>query len=230
VDHARLSPEELFRACAQTGEAAAWEEFVHRFHRLIATVALRTARAWGGATPELVEELVQETYLKLCAQDGWLLRQFDSRHEGAAFGYLKVVTQNLVKDHLRSVCAEKRGGGLPSSPLDAQEGAAGQRPARGDDAGTAERQVLIGEIDVHLRAVVEGPNAARDRRIFWLHYRTGLTTNAIAGLPGIGLTTKGVESTLRRITLELRQRVATRDSPGAAPTDLAKGIQPLESF
>ena len=39
VDYLGLSVEDLVRACAQTGEPAAWEEFVRRFHRLIATVA-----------------------------------------------------------------------------------------------------------------------------------------------------------------------------------------------
>ncbi|HMD30559.1 MAG TPA: sigma-70 family RNA polymerase sigma factor [Candidatus Acidoferrales bacterium] len=220
-----LSPEELFRACAQTGEAAAWEEFVRRFHRLIAMVALRTARGCGGGTPEIVDELVQDTYLKLCEQDGRLLRTFDARHEGAVFGFLKVVTRNLVMDYFRKENTEKRKAGTEAGSLDAEQEKAHHGPTPGD-AGATERQVLLREIDVHLRAVVEGPNAARDRRIFWLHYRAGLTANAIAAMPEIGLTTKGVESTLLRMTRELRWRIGGQASRGLGN----EGIQPLESF
>jgi RNA polymerase sigma-70 factor, ECF subfamily len=227
LDYSEVSPEELLTACAQTGEAEAWEEFVRRFHRLIATVALRTARAHGRATPEAVDELVQETYLKLCEQDGRLLRTFTSLHEGAVFGYLKVVTQNLVRDHFRALHSQKRGAGVEADSLDARPEGRGEC---GADAGTAERQVLFREMDAHLRVVVEGPNSARDRRIFWLHYRTGLTAQAIASLPGIGLTTKGVESTLLRMTRELRRRIAG-PRHGHEPEGLAdKGIQPSESF
>jgi len=37
------------------------------------------------------------------------------------------------------------------------------------------------------------PNYIRDCAIFWLYYRQGLTAKAIAQLPDIGLTVKGVE-------------------------------------
>jgi RNA polymerase sigma-70 factor (ECF subfamily) len=53
-----------------------------------------------------------------------------------------------------------------------------------------------------------GPDQERNTRIFWLHYRVGLSARNIADLPGIGLTTKGVESILLRITKELRERMA----------------------
>jgi len=40
-------------------------EFVRRFHPLISTVVLRTTRNCGQLTPTLLDDLVQETYLKL---------------------------------------------------------------------------------------------------------------------------------------------------------------------
>ena len=48
----------------------------------------------------------------------------------------------------------------------------------------------------------------RNREIFWLHYRAGLSARAIADLPEIGLTAKGVESVIMRVTKELRERLA----------------------
>jgi RNA polymerase sigma factor (sigma-70 family) len=224
-----MSPEEVVQACLQTGAPAAWEEFVRRFQRLIATVALRTARRWDRATPDVVDELVQETFLKLCDQDARLLRSFDPRHKDALFGYIKVVTANLVHDHFRELNSQKRGAGVLAGSWDTGQDSGVAEPAAGSGARWMERQVLIGEIDAHLRAITEGTNAARDRRIFWLHYRVGLTSNAIAGMAGIGLTIKGVESTLLRLTRQLRQRLATR-TPRAGKDLADEGIQASESF
>jgi RNA polymerase sigma-70 factor (ECF subfamily) len=47
----------------------------------------------------------------------------------------------------------------------------------------------------------------RDRVMFWLYYRQGYTAEEIARLPAIGLTAKGVESALRRVTVWLRAQV-----------------------
>jgi RNA polymerase sigma-70 factor (ECF subfamily) len=229
VDYSSSSSEDLVRACAQTGDSAAWEEFVRRFHRLIATVVLRTARRWGGTTPAQIDELVQDTYLKLCADQARLLRSFGSRHEDAIFGYLKVVTANIVHDHFRSVRAQKRGGGAGTEELEAEYGPAPLEAASTSGASAVEQQVLFSEIDVNLRAVLEGPHATRDRRIFWLYYRVGLPAASIAGLPGIGLSTKGVESTLLRLTRQVRQRLALR--PASLPeTSPGEGIQAAEPF
>ena len=224
-----LSSAELVQVCAESGAAEAWEEFVRRFGRLIATVALRTARRWGSARPELVDELVQETYLKLCADQARLLRSFDPRHPDAVYGYLKTVTANLVHDHCRARFSQKRGPGQEAVPLAEEAGAAGAPRAAASEAGSAERRVLLLEIDVHLLALVEGPHAARDRRIFWLYYRVGLPAASIAALPGIGLSTKGVESTLHRLTRELRERLAA-GKPGAPEPLAGEGIRPSESF
>jgi RNA polymerase sigma-70 factor (ECF subfamily) len=68
--------------------------------------------------------------------------------------------------------------------------------------------VLIQEITRHLDLCMAGPDFERNRRIFWLHYRAGLSARAIADLPGICLSPKGVESILMRLTKDLRQRMA----------------------
>ena len=78
---------------------------------------------------------------------------------------------------------------------------------------------------------VVGPDQERNRTIFWLHYRAGLSARAIAELPGMGLTTKGVESILMRITRELRERMsATKPGVRQEFRDPSEGIMPAESF
>jgi len=47
----------------------------------------------------------------------------------------------------------------------------------------------------------------RDKVVFLLYYRQGLTAKKIAGIPGIDLSEKGVESCLHRLTERVRKRV-----------------------
>ena len=82
------------------------------------------------------------------------------------------------------------------------------QPFRAEDV-EMERTVLFAELDDLLRSAA-GPTAQRDRTLFWLYYLQGLTADEIAGLPGSGLTAKGVESALRRVATWLRTEIADR--------------------
>jgi RNA polymerase sigma-70 factor (ECF subfamily) len=230
VDYSTLSPEKLILACIDTGDTGAWEEFVRRFHRLIATVALRIARRWGGASPQLVDDLVQETYLKLCENNFQLLRTFQFRHDEAIYGYIKVLTANLVHDHFKSIRSQKRGGAVESAPSDSID-AVPEKPSTRTSTQSAEQNIFVREVDACLRAMDSHDNPGRDRRIFWLYYQVGLAASAIAALPTIGLSTKGVESTLLRLTRHVRERLTAKSMPASTSTaKAAKGIEQAESL
>src|SRR5690348_15064873 len=81
-----LSCDELVRACAESGNTEAWQEFICRFGPLINRVVMRVARRYGERRIELIEELAQETYSKFCANDCKLLRNFEHRHQNAFYG------------------------------------------------------------------------------------------------------------------------------------------------
>jgi RNA polymerase sigma-70 factor (ECF subfamily) len=230
VDYRALTTQALVRACIEGGDDLAWQEFVRRFHKLVASVALRTARRWGERTPQIVDDLVQETYLKLCADNCRLLRSFHSTHEDAIYGFVKVLTGNLVHDHFKAQRSQKRGGSAESESLDSREVAQPEGRQGGSSGQEVERGVLIGEIDTCLRSVDQGPNAGRDRRVFWLYYRAGLSASAIAALPTIGLSTKGVESSLLRLTRLLRKALAADRSEKASGSTEGEGIPSSESL
>ena len=178
-----------------------WVEFVRRFHPLIATVVLRTARTYGELAPALHDDLIQETYLKLCADDCRLLSNFRSRHPGAIFGFLKVVTANVVHDHFKASHAAKRGGHSNPASLEEEQGSqAHVIEFPGYNSSRIEKNILVQEIDRCLRRTIPPAELSRCRRIFWLYYRCGLSARAIASLPHINLTTKGVESTIFRLS------------------------------
>jgi RNA polymerase sigma-70 factor (ECF subfamily) len=196
-----VSASELIHACVD-GEAAAWQEFIRRFNRIIAITSYRAARRWGEDSPATVDDLTQETYLKLCADDARVLREFDSTHRDAIFGFLKVVTANVANDYFKRLQAGKRGGSQVDEQLeDAERTGDAADPA---SPASVERAVLLNEVDACLCAVAPAETQERDRTIFWLYYRQGLTAKEIVELPSIGLSLKGVESTLHRLTQLLR--------------------------
>src|SRR5262245_18228268 len=201
ADYTSVPLSMLIRACAD-GESAAWLEFIRRFQRISAITACRVARRWGENSPTLVDDLVQDTYLKLCAEGARVLREFDSPHPDAIFGFLKVVTANVANDYFKRLHAGKRGGGLAEETLeDAERTGATAGPST---PTSVERALLLEAVESCLCSVAPAKTRERDRTIFWLYYRQGLTANEIAGLPSIGLSLKGVESTLHRLTQLVR--------------------------
>ena len=202
VDYASVPPAELIEACANREEAA-WREFIRRYNRIIAITVARVARHWGETSPDAVDDVVQEAYLKLCADRARVLREFRFNHSNAIFAFLKVVAANVAHDYFKRIGNVTHGGGQAPEPLeeglDPAVGSAGPR-----ELMPAERAVLLEEVDACLRALLPPETRDRDHRIFWLHCRHGLTAGEISLLP-LGLSIKGVESTLRRAVALVRR-------------------------
>jgi RNA polymerase sigma-70 factor, ECF subfamily len=227
--YSSLSMEELVRRCSSSGETDVWEEFVRRLHRLIAKAVHRTASRVGESSRQTVDDLIQETYLKLCANDCALLRNFHHRHEGSFVGFVQVVAANVVRDHFKALGRMRR-----ASRTDWDPAREAVTAASDDDPGgraSIEREVLIREVSYHLDICTAGSDQVRNRTVFWLYYRTGLSAREIAALPGIGLTTKGVESLILRLKKELRLRLAAKIPPALEQSDRAdEGIRPVEAL
>ena len=106
------SAEKLVQACLESGNTEAWEEFIHRFRKLIGYVILRIARSYGESSGALVDDLIQDTYLKICSDNCRLLRDFEPQHPDAFVGMLKVTAVNVTHDYFRARRAAKRGSGI----------------------------------------------------------------------------------------------------------------------
>lgn len=224
-----LSIEEVARRCTTSGDVEAWEEFVQRVHRLIAKVVFRTALRLGDGSNQTVDDLIQETYLKFCENNCRLLREFEYRHAAGFTGYLQMVAVNVVRDHFKARRSKKRGK-EPSGSI--EEAIEPPMKEGGEGSATAmERRMLIVEIQRHLDACLIGPDQQRNSRVFWLYYRVGLSASSIAGLPGVGLSTKGVESLVLRITRQLRERMTSSNrEPHSTRGADGEGVLPAESF
>jgi len=210
VNQTSRSSDELIRSCIEEGNEAAWEEFVRRFRGVIAGTVVRTARRFGASDPQLIDDLVQDTYLKICANRCRVLREFKPQAEESIFGLLKTVAFSVAHDHFRGGLAAKRGAGGREIPLDLYaEGAFAGR----EGLPPMEREVLLGQIDHWLTSEEESGANERDRQIFWLYYRHGMTSRAIAAIPRVGLTQKGVESVIYRLTILVKRRMAEGNPP-----------------
>jgi RNA polymerase sigma-70 factor (ECF subfamily) len=225
VNYAALPPDELVLICLRTDEEPAWSEFVRRFHPLIARVVFRVCQQWGERSPQLMDDLVQDTYLKLCSDRMRVLRMFKPKHSESVYGYIKVLTANLVHDHFKAARSKKRGGAVPMISVEDND-IPGTSPVSA--LKDSDQNLLAHQIDTCLRAVCTAPSANRDRRIFWLYYRVGLSASAIAALPGIGLSTKGVETALLRLTRLIRERLTA--SGRRTRTEQEKGFCAEESL
>jgi RNA polymerase sigma-70 factor (ECF subfamily) len=209
---------ELLRSCLGQGGNTAWADFVRRFQPLLSGTVAKTIRRWTVPCPALVEDLVQDTYLKLCADNFKPLRQFTFRHENALLAFLRVIAENVVQDHFRGSWCQKRGNGRIdelSDQLDVSD--------RASFARQVEIHVLLQQIYDCLDKMQSDTDDKRNAAIFYLYYHQGLTADAISRLCDIDLSIKGVESTLLRLTrfIKVKLRTASFQSaqgPSSCPT------------
>jgi len=212
MNESRATVNDLAKACAHSVDAAEWGEFVRRCTPLASLVALRISRMWvSDPSPATVDDIVQEVLLKLCEQERRILRDFEPRGEDSFLGLLRLVSSSVANDYFRRIYSTKRGGKVVTMPLGDDDA---QLPM--DGAGPAARiqqSTLLAELDEKLRSAPE-TISGRDRALFWLYYRQGYTAEEIARLSASGLTAKGVESALRRVTVWLRDEVGHKGSGG----------------
>jgi len=205
TQYSSLSLVDIVGLCAGSCDDDAWWEFTSRVHKPICLTVLRSATQWGAPSRTVVEDLVQTTYLKLWEDGCRRLHQFALEHPDAILAYLKKVAANATHDYFKHHCSQSSGGAhahLSTADVD---------PEAGQETLGSQQQIdytlFLQEIDVYLRHGLTGPDAERDRMIFWLYFRQGMSTKEIASLPTVGLTAKGVSSVLERLKRSVRQQL-----------------------
>jgi RNA polymerase sigma-70 factor (ECF subfamily) len=112
---------QLVRRC-RSGDAAAWEEIVQRFHRRIYNLCYRFA-----GTAEDAQDLTQEVFIKVYRTVG----SFDG--EKASFNtWVTAVTRNLLVDHFRKTRNERA-----TDSIDAVQGGEEDGPTLADRLASA---------------------------------------------------------------------------------------------
>jgi len=196
---------ELIADCLDRGDAELWEELIQRSQPIFSRAAYRVASHWGVSSLQEIDDIVQDTFLKLGSARQDALWRAHLENDAAATRYLSVMAANTARDHFRSRYAEKRGEShrvSDESVLDAIMAT----PDPGFEHG-----ILLSQVD----SVLEG--GERERTVFWLYYKQGFTAREIAGIPAFGLSTKGVESVIHRLTAAAKRVFSMPSAKGKTP-------------
>jgi RNA polymerase sigma-70 factor, ECF subfamily len=192
---------DLLHLCLSSDGQEHWREFVRRAQPLIASVIINTMRRWKEPAPSLVDDLIQETYLKLFANDRKALRSIKNEYENTIFGYLKVVASNVVQDYFRKPINK-------SDEIELSDEVLPPGPDGQNRLEFAHRKEMVQSI---LQTLSSSDTYQRDAAIFWFFYEQGYTAKEISLLPTIGLTVKGVEAVLFRLTRYVRNSPGLKD-------------------
>jgi RNA polymerase sigma-70 factor, ECF subfamily len=196
-----ISIRDLLHLCLSSDEQEQWREFVRRTQPLIASVIINTVRRWKNPAPSLVDDLIQDTYVKLFANDKKALRAIKNEHENTIFGYLKVIASNVVRDHFRQ----------PVNKADEIELSDAVLPPGPQDRERLEFLHKKEEIKGILETLSYSETYDRDMAIFWFFYEQGYTAKEISLLPSVGLTVKGVEAVLFRVARHVREKLGLKE-------------------
>jgi RNA polymerase sigma-70 factor (ECF subfamily) len=192
-----LSERELIGRCSG-GEKAAWLELIGRDDPHVRRLLWRRLRNAAD-----VDDLSQEIWARLLANEGALLRGF----RGDSFrAYLARMVQSAAIDHVR------RGRAEPGLELGAAADVESPEPGPEASLGRARWKAALGRaLD---RVSAQSASPARDRDLLRLHYEEGFSAAEIAET--VALPVDAVESLLRRT----RERVhaAAAEEAGALPS------------
>jgi RNA polymerase sigma factor (sigma-70 family) len=196
MDQVETPIRDLLHLCLGSEDQELWGEFVRRTQPLIASVIINTIRHWQEPAPSLVDDLIQDTFVKLYANQRKALRSIKNAYENTIFGYLRVVASNVVRDHFRQRENQVEEIELTDPVL----------PPVPDGMDRIEFSRLKDEIQERLETLSSSETYRRDEAIFWFYYEQGYTAKEISMLPSVALTVKGVESVLERLTRYIREQ------------------------
>lgn len=180
----------ILERCLKDDGAANWELFIRHAQPVVASAVLRALSYGPSTNRDLADDLIQDCFLKICANEYRILRNFRGRDSVALRAYLRAIAGSVVMDHFRQRHAK------PTVDL---EGVASALASHDSTAENLDRNKLLERVEDCLRS-----HDDRSRRIFWLYHRQGLTPRSISALPGIGMATGGVETAVYRLTAAVR--------------------------
>ena len=199
MDFTKLTIREVLEYFLRSGDELAWTEFRRRTRPTIRGGCAATLKQH--ATDDLLNDLEQDAYAKLIANDYRVLRNLVWHDENSIFKYVKAVARNVAFDWLRRPRWDPE-------PIDSISLVA--REVRPD------HKIRLDEIDKCLLSWTSNENLERDRAMFWLYFRYGFTAKQIARLPSINLPVRKVENILQKLVRRVKNKLGKRGK-GTSP-------------
>jgi RNA polymerase sigma factor (sigma-70 family) len=202
---------ELFRTCladctARGRDNLAWGEFVLRFQPLLRSSVARILRRLDQrASPEIVDDLVQDVYCRLLERGS---DSFRGDNEGEVVSYLRRVCESVAVDRHRVRTTQKRGGRAIVIDLDPNRRTLSELIA--DGGASPEERCLHRELRGILldgcRLLDRGPRPERNLAIFELAVLDGWTSREIAEGFDWGLKAGSIDSVVHRQRRKLKRK------------------------
>src|SRR5437588_9254334 len=92
----------VLQQCLQNGSKSEWETFISLAQPVIASGVLQSLTRLSVFSRELADDLIQDTFLRICADNFRILRNFRAAVSNALCVYLKTIATSIVVDYLRS--------------------------------------------------------------------------------------------------------------------------------
>ena len=223
MQSSKYAVNDLARICAASADAAEWELFLRLSTPYASMTVARVCRIWmGQATASLVDDIVQEVFVKLCEQERKILREFEPRGEDSFFALLRVVAASVANDHFRRQHSAKRGGNVVTVSIE-EEGAfsPGASPA-----ASIHQSVLQAQLDQMLRSSPEAISE-RDRSLFWLYYQHGFTAEELATMSGGEYNAFTLERGFEEKVLQAARHARNRYLLTFRPSDPTPGLHAI---
>jgi RNA polymerase sigma-70 factor (ECF subfamily) len=186
---------EILARCLESDKQADWEQFVLHAQPVVGAGAARALRRWNAVSAQLLQDIVQDAFVRLCDRNFQVLRGFRADHPDALLAYLRAVGSSAACDHKRTRSAQKRGSGNAETSLE------GMQIENGENTLDLTRRTLLGH---DIEKCLQGQKD-RDRKIYWLYYRQGFSVREISTIFPFGLTSSGIESKLLRLNQIVRK-------------------------
>lgn len=91
----------LLRDCLETGAPSAWERFIALARPVVSSAVFATIRRWN-RDRSLGEDLIQDAFVRLCAADFRVLRNFRGQDAASLHSYLRVIAASVASDRFRA--------------------------------------------------------------------------------------------------------------------------------
>lgn len=189
-----LSDRKLVESCLECNEEAI-AELVRRYKRMIArTVARELVAAGLKPSISLVEDLSQDTWTRLMANDMKPLRELQWPHDGALRGLIQITASTATKDHIRKLLSGKRDVRQEESLTDREIFI----PEPRDAVKNLEHGILLEQLANCLEKVIGSEaNWLRDVTIFRLFFGYRIAASDLARIYQMNL--RKVENTVARL-------------------------------
>lgn len=192
----------IINRCINSTNADDWLNFYNQFdkyiRRYIRNYFIKQRLVFNY---NLLEDMVQEVYLKLLMEDKKALRAFVGSTDNSFLSYLSKIAQTIAGLYLRWHRASKR----TATEISLQDAHVDDCIHPKNESHTQiEAQILQFEINKLMTKLFSGNNKDRDQQIFNL-YLEGFTSNEIAQIKTLQMKPSTVETTLRRTKHRLQE-------------------------